>query len=270
MKRLTFTLMVALIAFSAMAQTPDLMSYQAVVRDASNMLVTNQNVGVQVSILESSASGTAVYVETHSVTTNANGLATLQIGGGVVVSGLFEDIEWSGDDHFLKVETDPMGGTNYTISGTSQLLSVPYALSARTVEELPRPIYTSFGSLNITSYNLTSTMTAVGGAYSFTKESDDTVLEIIMNSRVRSGVFAGASGVRLELRVDGTAGDFGNDGSIRVSDTQEFMSLLSVFENLPAGNHTVQVYAQTNTGTSTGFSFDPGGWGGKIIVKETH
>lgn len=270
MKRLTFTLMVALIAFSAMAQTPDLMSYQAVVRDASNMLVTNQNVGIQASILESSASGTAVYVETHNITTNANGLATLQIGGGVVVSGLFEDIEWSGDDHFLKVQTDPMGGTNYTITGTSQLLSVPYALSARTVEELPRPVYTSFGSLNNTSYTLTTTMTGVGVAFSLTKESDNTVLEITMNSRINSGVFAGASGIRLQLRVDGVVGDFATDGSIRASDTQEFISMFSVFENLPAGSYTVQVYAQTNSGTSTGFSFDPGGWGGRIIVKETH
>ncbi len=270
MKRITFTLIVALFGIAAIAQTPDLISYQAVVRDASNMLVASQSVGVQVSVLETTAAGTAVYVETHTVTTNANGLATFQIGGGTVVSGVFADIEWGGDDHFLKVETDPTGGTNYTISGTSQLLRVPYALSARSVETLPAPVYYESGSLNSASYNLTSTYIPVGPTVSITKQSDDSVIEAYMNSRVSGGVFTGANGVLLELRVDGVAGDVGNRGSVRVSGSSEFQSLFSAFEGLSAGSHTVQVYAKTNSGTSAGFLLDSGGWGGKIIVKETY
>jgi hypothetical protein len=92
--------------------------------------VVNTSVGIKISILQGSASGTAAYVETQTTTTNANGLATLAIGGGTPVTGTFAGINWASGNYFIKTETDPTGGTNYTISGTSQLLSVPYALYA--------------------------------------------------------------------------------------------------------------------------------------------
>jgi len=110
------------------AQAPQKMSYQAVVRNGSNALVSNSPVGVKISVLQGSASGTAAYVETQNVTTNANGLATFQIGNGTVVSGTMAGIDWANGPYFIKTETDPTGGTNYTIAGTSELLSVPYAL----------------------------------------------------------------------------------------------------------------------------------------------
>lgn len=109
------------------AQAPQKMSYQAVIRNSSNALVVNTQVGMQISILQGAASGTAVYVETQTPTTNTNGLASLEIGGGTVVSGNFANINWANGPYFIKTETDPTGGTNYTITGTSQLLSVPYA-----------------------------------------------------------------------------------------------------------------------------------------------
>lgn len=115
---------------SAFAQAPQKMSYQAVIRNASNVLVSNANVGIRISILQTSATGTAVYTETHQPLTNTNGLATFEIGGGTVVSGNFATINWANGPYFVKTETDPTGGTNYTISGTSQLLSVPFALYA--------------------------------------------------------------------------------------------------------------------------------------------
>jgi hypothetical protein len=114
---------------------PQKMSYQALIRDVSNALVVNQAVGMQISILQGSASGTAVYQETQTLTTNANGLVSLEIGTGTVVSGTFAAIEWFTGTYFIKTETDPtVGGTNYTITGTSQLMSVPYALHAKTAE----------------------------------------------------------------------------------------------------------------------------------------
>jgi hypothetical protein len=116
------------------AQAPDKMSYQAVIRDAENQLVTDQPVGMQVSILQGSVNGTAVYVETHASTTNANGLVSIEIGAGTLVSGDFTILDWAGGPYFIKTETDPEGGTNYTITGVSQLLSVPYALHAKTAE----------------------------------------------------------------------------------------------------------------------------------------
>lgn len=112
------------------AQAPQKMSYQAVIRNANNNLVASTSVGMRVSILQGSVSSTSVYVETQTPTTNSNGLITLEIGGGTVVSGTFSAIDWSSGPYFIKTEIDPTGGTNYTITGTSQLLSVPYALYA--------------------------------------------------------------------------------------------------------------------------------------------
>jgi hypothetical protein len=114
------------------AQAPQKMSYQAVVRDASSNLISNQSVGVQISVLQGSVMGTPVYVETHTAATNANGLVSLEVGSGSVVAGTFATIDWSTGAYYLKTETDPTGGTNYTIVGTTQLLSVPYALYSET------------------------------------------------------------------------------------------------------------------------------------------
>jgi hypothetical protein len=136
MKRI-FTIAAALLmTASVWAQAPEKMSYQAVVRDASNSLITTQAVGMQISILQGGATGTPVYVETQTPTTNANGLVSLEIGAGILVSGDFTIIDWANDTYFIKTETDPTGGTSYTITGTTQLMSVPYALHAKTAESI--------------------------------------------------------------------------------------------------------------------------------------
>jgi hypothetical protein len=113
-----------------MAQVPQAFKYQAVARDLNGDLLMNQPVSFKISILQGSASGTAVYVETHTSMTNDYGLVNLEIGNGTVVSGSFSAIDWGGDSHYLKVEMDPAGGTLYQAMGTSQLLSVPYALQS--------------------------------------------------------------------------------------------------------------------------------------------
>jgi uncharacterized protein (TIGR02145 family) len=113
----------------AFAQSvPQRFSYQAVIRDDANQLLNSQPVGIRLSILQGSATGTAVYVETHTASTSSNGLVSLQVGGGTVVTGTLAQIDWASGPYFIKTETDPSGGTNYTITGTSQMLSVPYAL----------------------------------------------------------------------------------------------------------------------------------------------
>jgi len=116
----------------AFSQAPEKMSYQAIVRDADDNLLSNKTVGLQISILQNTATGKTVYLETHTPTTNINGLITIEIGTGTALSGNFSEIDWSSQNHFIKTETDPLGGTAYSISGTSQLLSVPYALYAKT------------------------------------------------------------------------------------------------------------------------------------------
>lgn len=132
MKKLITTLITVFITSAFIyAQSPDMMSYQAVVRDNNDDLVANQAVGMQISILQGSASGTAVYEETHTPTTNDNGLVSVVIGNGTVVSGDITTIDWENGPYYIKSETDPTGGTNYTLTGSSELLSVPYALHAK-------------------------------------------------------------------------------------------------------------------------------------------
>jgi hypothetical protein len=121
---------------SASAQAPSGFTYQSVLRDANNDLIINTAVGTQISILQTTAGGTAVYVETHAETTNANGLLTLQVGAGSVQSGTFANIDWSAGPYFVKAETDPAGGATYTITGTQQMMSVPYALYAITADRI--------------------------------------------------------------------------------------------------------------------------------------
>lgn len=123
-------LLFLLVSLSANAQTPQRMSYQSVVRNASGQLATNANVGIKVSLLQGSVSGAAVFSETHQVMTNTNGLVSIEIGGGNAASGNFADINWASGPYFIKSEIDPQGGSNYSIVGVSQLLSVPYALYA--------------------------------------------------------------------------------------------------------------------------------------------
>lgn len=136
MKKLISIIALIFTTVNTWAQAPEKMSYQAIIRDVSNNLVSSQAVGIQISILQGNITGTPVYVETHTPTTNSNGMVSLEIGTGTVVSGNFSTIDWANDIYFLKTETDPLGGTTYTITGTSQLLSVPYALHAKSAATL--------------------------------------------------------------------------------------------------------------------------------------
>ena len=125
-KLLIFLVLIALIV-SASAQVPQKMSYQAVIRNSNKVLITNKTVSMIISILQNN---TPVYVELHTAMTNDNGLVTVEIGNGIVLSGTFAGIDWSAGSHYIKTETDPTGGSDYSIVGQSELLSVPYALYA--------------------------------------------------------------------------------------------------------------------------------------------
>jgi len=122
-----------LISTAVMAQAPQAFNYQAVARNASGQILSNQNVNVRITIRTGSAAGTNVYQETHQATTNQFGLITLQIGKGDLPTASFAAINWGSNKHFLQVEMDPAAGGAYQDLGTSELLSVPYALTAGSV-----------------------------------------------------------------------------------------------------------------------------------------
>ena len=135
-KFFTLLFVMMLTVASLFAQAPQRMSYQAVVRNAQNQLVTEQNVSVKISILQGSSSGAVMYTETHQATTNVNGLLTVEVGGGNS-SQDFAQIPWGQGPFYLKSEIDPTGGIDYSIQSVQQLLSVPYALYAGSAGNIP-------------------------------------------------------------------------------------------------------------------------------------
>ena len=162
-KHLLFFAILMIAVVSLFAQAPQKFSYQAVVRNAGNALVTNQNVAVRISIIQGNEFGASVYVETHNTTTNANGLMTIEVGDGIPVTGSFANIDWGNGPFFLKSEIDPDMGNNYSITGIQQLLSVPYALYADQAVNVPAfaVIHTDTGYLISITQNGGNTQTLV-------------------------------------------------------------------------------------------------------------
>ena len=132
MKTTILSFMLCLLCVSAIAQAPESFNYQTVVRDLTGQLWSNKNVKFRINILEGSVTGISVYAELHSKTTNNFGLTDMEIGKGSAPRGDFSAINWGGNTFFIKVEIDPNGGTAFQEMGTIQLLSVPYALYAKT------------------------------------------------------------------------------------------------------------------------------------------
>lgn len=135
--KLTLTILLFVtVTLNVFAQSPEKMSYQAIIRSQDNSLVTNSNITLKIIVHQGTVTGTNVYQETHSVTTNSNGLVSLEIGTGKIITGSFSTIAWEKGPYFIETQVDVNGGVNYNIIGITQLLSVPYALHAKTAERL--------------------------------------------------------------------------------------------------------------------------------------
>ncbi len=145
MRKIFSFLITTAFSLGLLAQVPQTISYQAVIRDADNNILANQPVGMQISIVHGSAIGSVVYSETHTLTTNENGLLEVEIGAGAG----FATIDWANGPYFIKTYTDPSGGSNYSLTTTSQFITVPYAAHARRAEiisgEIPEadPLFTA-------------------------------------------------------------------------------------------------------------------------------
>jgi uncharacterized protein (TIGR02145 family) len=175
--KIVFTLLLTIlftVIISAQPQVPNKISFQCVVRDAAGELVKDHPIGISISILANSATGQLIFQETYpNPQTNENGLVTVEIGAGTPVHGTFSNINWQGGTFFIRTEIDPTGGTNYTISGTSQLLSVPYALYAgksANDDELFRELAllrakSGFSTIIDSRYNTTTNVVKIGSQY---------------------------------------------------------------------------------------------------------
>ena len=124
---LLFTFSLSLLTF---AQNPKTISYQGVARNATGQPIPNQAINIQLSLLATATSTTALYAETHTLTTSGQGLFAVQIGAGTPVTGTYADLDWKAGPKFVKTEIDPTGGNNFTLSTVSPLNAVPFALQA--------------------------------------------------------------------------------------------------------------------------------------------
>jgi len=144
MKRNLLFLSLIWLSIIAFAQAPQAFKYQAVARDLSGNPLIDMQISVKISILSGNASGTVVYSELHQTNTNSMGLFNLEVGNpSEALFGNFETIVWGADSYFLKLEIDPTGGTSFQLMGTSQLVSVPYALNSSSLA-LTSPNGTTF------------------------------------------------------------------------------------------------------------------------------
>lgn len=310
MKKLFLFAFAAMFSAQIFAQAPESFNYQSVVRDGAGNLIVEQYVSFRFSIKEGAAAGPSAYVEKHVVKTNAYGMVNVYIGKGTVVSGSMAGINWANNKHYLKVELDPAGGTTYTNMGTTQMMSVPYALHAKTVEIdnvedadadstneiqtlslsgtvlsissgntvnlsslLPPTTYTRFASLNDMSRSIVTPYiwTQVSPSFTFTKNHADTKIEALLQSRIMVGNFgAGTNGCTLSFVIDDNPGYFVNTTFLPITtpNSTSYMTLEGFFENLAVGSHTIAIYG-VSFDTISNIIFDPGGFSGTIMVKET-
>ncbi len=262
-KHLLFLSALLLSVTALFAQAPQKMSYQAVVRNTSNTLVTNQSVSAKISILQGGVNGTPVYVETHFVTTNANGLLTLEVGNGTAVSGSMATVNWANGPYFLKSEIDPDGGINYSIEGTQQLLSVPYALYAEKAGNVP-----AFGIVPVDSGYVISVVQPggtpqtyflpTGGQGPAGPAGNDGL------SAYQLWLNAGNTGSEADFLASlvGTPGNDGNDGQdgVGIDSVAKTGSVANVDTyTIYYSNHTTSTYTVTNGVDGTpGNPGDPG------------
>ena len=209
MKKLIFVFTFLAMGLFVLSQ-PTAFRYQTVVRDASGNILSNQQVSFRINILKASTSGTNVYTETHIKTTNQFGLASLEIGNGSVISGNFNTINWGNDNYYLKVEIDETGGGSYQFMGTSQLLSVPYALysenTANTDDADADPTNEFNTDMTLTGNSLE--VTDAGGTLSvalgsLSGDSDWTISGNNMYSGVTGNVGIGTTSPGAKLDVTG-------------------------------------------------------------------
>ncbi|MEN8118639.1 MAG: hypothetical protein ABFS16_16770, partial [Bacteroidota bacterium] len=238
-KQLLFIFALVGLTLVSNAQVPEAFNYQAVIRDNSGAVIANQNVSLKISILQNSATGSAVYAETHSATTNNFGLVNLKIGQGTVVSGVFSPGGWGVTSHFLKVEVDPAGGSSYIHMGTSQLLSVPYAFHANTVENDQVDDADANATNELQTMSLSGTQLTLsdgggtvnlpsGGTSLWTKNGD----EIYYNNNV--GI--GTTNPAFELDIS----DASSAAYARIQSTANNASL--IIERAPTGDMASTIY----------------------------
>lgn len=209
------------------AQMPEKISYQAIVRNTDGEILGNSTIGIKISILQQATNGQEVYQESHLPLTNENGLMTLQIGTGTVLKGTFTDIDWSNGPFFLETQMDLNGGVNYSITGVTELLSVPYALYAKTAgsirmgnEYLKKSQIISFETdRDINESDILNTLECINSAtLRITSNFDLMKVGDYINLEAHNGAvlnIQALEGVQLNYQLNGNATFISNKGNVR-------------------------------------------------------
>jgi hypothetical protein len=238
------------------AQTPQSISYQAVARDVSGNIIANQNVSIRFSIRNLSAAGSILYTETHLATTNDFGLFNLKIGAGTPVTGTFSSINWSNGTKFLQIEIDLSGGSTYTLLGTQQLISVPYALFSASSETVSGIIPLANGGTNT---NLSSGIATGdllrGTSTGFTRLPSVATGNVLLSGGVGAAPSYGKVG--LTTHVSGTL-PLANGGTAATTAT-------SARANLGAAASGINSDINSLTGLTTPLSVSQGGSGASSL-----
>ncbi|MDC0098736.1 DUF1566 domain-containing protein [Crocinitomicaceae bacterium] len=212
MKTTLLTLIAFAITLTSFGQAPEGFKYQAVVRDAGNLILNNQAVGMRMTIQQGSIGGATVYTETFAPTTNGYGLVNLEIGSGTVVSGDFTTIDWANGPYFIETAADVTGGTSYTVMGTSQLMSVPYALYAKTSGNGAGPI----GAQGPAGADGTNGTNGTDGATGLTGPAGTQGPQ----GPAGNDGLTGAQGIQGLQGTNGAQGIQGNDGAVGATGPQ--------------------------------------------------
>ena len=255
MKKLILFLLAGLFSVYISAQAPQAFKYQMVMRDNAGNLLSNKQVGIRLSILQGSASGPVVYAETQAATTNPEGLLSLSVGNGTILGDSLKNVDWSTGTFFLKTEVDPSGGSSYQLMGTSQLLSVPYAMYAGKVN-------------NKSTFEVVGDPSKPDSALFEVKDHNGlTVFAVYENGAVLY-VKSGAKGGQAGFAVGGRSSNKGSTVIQNILTVTPDSVAISINDKLPTGNGFT-VTGQNTAGTGTGneyFSVTPSLT--KVVVNE--
>lgn len=255
MKKLAILSILFFVALGVFAQAPNYFNYQAVARNTSGALLSQQNVSFRISILQSSAAGTAVYVETHNTTTNDYGLANLKIGLGTLVSGSISAITWESNNYFLKVEMDPAGGSAFQLMGTTQLISVPYAMYANkagAVASTGQSVYQALGTGQLSVTTGTTSFTLVPGLSLNVNVPSGCKVLIHTDGGLQCSATGNAySVVDMSIHVDNVSQAQRRIVAANTTGLAQVITNWSMdrMMTLAAGNHTFEVRAMYATGS---------------------
>jgi len=210
--KLFFTTILSFLGFISLAQVPQGINYQAVIRNLSGTTVNNTTIGLKLVVLQGSASGTDIYTETFSPLTSNIGLVNVVLGEGTPLNGTFSSINWANGPYFLEVAVDINGGTNYTSMGVQQMMSVPYALYAENSgNSIPGPQGVA-GPQGPAGIGIVSTINNNNGTYTFNYSDGSSFTTANLTGPAGPTGATGPQGATGSQGLQGPAGPTGSTG----------------------------------------------------------